>query len=196
MVDLDATLAIDLDIIQEALVVTCDRIHERYCVDPAVPVSFVRVCAHELWMALSYRGYRESIGIGSWEGLLAEFTDNARELRCSREWAPSYRRSAWQFALAAHGLDAPVLAQKLAEHLGAERRKCGGVWRDTAPGGIHGVGSRFLRLAERARPGLRLGPTFSQSAARGSSLPQSRFIRDSPCLRQFPGAVVAIAYRR
>ena len=125
LVDLDATLTADLDIVQDAFLAACGPIHERCGVDPAALIRSVRMCAHELWRASSHRRYCESIGVSSWEGLLAEFTGNTAELRRLRAWAPTYRRDAWWCALAQQGVDRQDVAEELAKRLRTERRKRG-----------------------------------------------------------------------
>ena len=62
-----------------------------------------------------------------------------------RAWAPTFRRNAWQRALASHGVDDPEFAQQLAERFREERRKRNVPFADAAE--VLPLLARRLRLA-------------------------------------------------
>jgi putative hydrolase of the HAD superfamily len=120
--DLDDTLVVDEAAVEAALLATCVELQDRYGLEPLALARTVRRCARELWRAAPTLAYCRAIGISSAEGLWARFTGDDPQLQTLHAWAPTYRRSAWANALAAHGIRDTRVAEQLAEAFPAERR--------------------------------------------------------------------------
>ncbi|HIJ65698.1 MAG TPA: HAD family hydrolase [Candidatus Hydrogenedentes bacterium] len=120
--DLDDTLVLDGEAATQAFLATCARAHERYGVDVVALHETVRRQARGFWHASRTAAYARALGMSSWEGLWARFLGDDPRLAALREWAPEYRRRAWNRALEEHGIRNPAFAEELAEIFGAERR--------------------------------------------------------------------------
>ncbi|MCY3748749.1 MAG: HAD family hydrolase [Chloroflexi bacterium] len=132
LLDLDDTLIPDESASEAAFRAACAPVADRYGLDPAAVAHSAGACARQLWRASDHIDYCQSIGISSWEGLWAEFTGDAPELRRLHAWAPAYRRQAWTRALAQHGIDDPDYAVVLADRFRRERRRRNAMFPDAA----------------------------------------------------------------
>ncbi len=112
--DLDETLAPDTEAARAAFQAVCEIARARCGVDVGALYASARASSRALWHASPWFAYCLRIGISSWEGLWAGFAGDAPELRGLREWAPEYRRRAWESALAEHGVVEGELAAELA----------------------------------------------------------------------------------
>ena len=120
--DLDETLMVEYASVDEAFMATCELAHIWYGVAPEALHRSVRREARALWYASPARAYCLSVGVSHWEGLYSDFPGERQALATLRAWAPTYRHEAWARALAAHGVEDPTLADRLAETFRAERR--------------------------------------------------------------------------
>ena len=128
--DLDDTLIPDESASEAAFLAACAPVAERYSLHPAAVAQSAGAGARELWRASEHAAYCQYIGISSWEGLWADFTGDAPELRRLYAWAPDYRREAWTRALARHGVDDPAFADHLANRFRRERRQRNAMFPD------------------------------------------------------------------
>ena len=131
--DLDETLVIEEAAVDAAFLATCQRVRERFEINPEALVQSVRLRARELWRASPTIDYCWTIGISSWEGLWARFLGEGADLRALREWAPTYRREAWSNALADHGVQDAALAEELAAAFPEEQRPRRTAFPDAEP---------------------------------------------------------------
>jgi putative hydrolase of the HAD superfamily len=127
--DLDDTLVLEEPAAVAAFAATARSVDgvdaDRLAVD-------VRAHARALWRAAPTHPYCHQIGISSSEGLWCRFEGEGAEVCALRDWSPSYRRAAWERALADQGVDDGVLAEELGERFGAERRARHHTFEDVA----------------------------------------------------------------
>ena len=80
--------------------------------------------AADRWNAYETAAYCARIGISKWEGLWGPFgPSDEPALAALHRLVPAYRVAAWGATLAACGVDAPGLAEELAERFLTERRR-------------------------------------------------------------------------
>ena len=120
--DLDDTLVVEEDSVEEAFSATSKHAHQRYGLDPEAFTQSIREYARKIWQASPTIPYCRTIGISSWEGLWARFLGDDPNMKILREWAPAYRRDAWSTALAAHGINDTRFGEELAVIFQTERR--------------------------------------------------------------------------
>ncbi len=120
--DLDDTLVVEEPAAAASFAETADVAAARHRVDAEMLASTARERARELWYATPVHPYCMRVGISSWEGLWCRFEGEQPDVRWLREWAPRYRREAWNLALADQGVHDPMLAEELGERYGTERR--------------------------------------------------------------------------
>lgn len=123
--DLDDTLSPDHAAVDAAFLAACKGVANL--VEPATLVGTVREKARELWISGPHYDYLFGLGTAPWEGLLGAFDSGHHELLKARAWAPGYRQSVWDSALAAHSVSDSRLAATLSEAFADER------WRICAP---------------------------------------------------------------
>ncbi|MHB1447503.1 MAG: HAD family hydrolase [Acidimicrobiales bacterium] len=78
--------------------------------------------ARRIWRAGPYHRLAVELGIASWEGLWASFEGCHPSLDGLAAWAPSYRRQAWEAAVAELGRPDPGLALAMAGAYEAAQR--------------------------------------------------------------------------
>lgn len=121
--DLDDTLVVEEEAMDEALVNTC-RMAESRCGAPAEALcAAVKEKAGELWRRLPAYGYCRGIGVSSREALWAYYGADPEPLAALQGLVAEYRLGAWSEALKALGVDDRALAGALAARLPAERRR-------------------------------------------------------------------------
>jgi putative hydrolase of the HAD superfamily len=128
--DLDDTLVADAAAIAGALRATVETCPGA---DPNALAASVRRRARELWRAHPLHPWARRIGIASNEALWGRFVGDGDEVRALREWAPEYRRTVWERALADHEVVDPGLAVSLAARFATERRARSETFPDSAP---------------------------------------------------------------
>ena len=120
--DLDDTLVVEEASAEAAFLATCERAREQYGVAPKALYQAVRHHARQLWRASPTITYCRTIGISSWEGLWARFSGDDPNLKVLHQWAPTYRREAWERALADQNVCDLSFAEQLAAVFPVERR--------------------------------------------------------------------------
>jgi putative hydrolase of the HAD superfamily len=143
--DLDDTLVVEEASAEAAFIEAGELARARYGLDPWELHTTVRKTCRDLWYAFPSHPYCKTVGISSWEGMWAEFTGAAPELKALRDWAPAYRTESWRAALISHGIDDPELAAALAESFPRLRRKKHILFPDT------------VRVLEQLSPKYSLG---------------------------------------
>lgn len=119
--DLDDTLVVDEAAVMDSLRAVCAGASRRIGVETERLHHAVLLHARHLWRSSPTFAYCHAMGIGSWEGLCASFVGEGAGLANLREWAPTFRRSAWQGALAEVGARDARCAEELAENFIHER---------------------------------------------------------------------------
>jgi len=118
--DLDDTLIPDSASALAAFRRTGEEAAQRFGVDAEKLGQAALVHAEELWRAAPTWDYCFRLGIAAWEGLTSDFpiaeSTSDSDRRYLHEWAPDYRREAWQLALEDFGIHDDAAAQELAEH--------------------------------------------------------------------------------
>ncbi len=122
LLDLDDTLVVEKDAVDEAFVATCRLASERHGADAEKLAGTVRDRAREIWRAAPTIGYSQAMGFSSWDGLWAKFEGDGSDLEQLRRWAPEYRVTAWRRGLAEHGIDDERLVGEMADRFMSERR--------------------------------------------------------------------------
>ncbi|MDJ0765667.1 MAG: HAD family hydrolase [Myxococcota bacterium] len=133
LIDLDDTLLVEVASATAAMKATARVAAEKYSVDTDQLVDAVFSEAKPLWYGAPARDYCVRIGVSSWEGLWARFEGDDPDLAALRNFAPTYRFSAWQAALCSCGIDDPDLAGALAETFPLERRKRHVIFENSEP---------------------------------------------------------------
>ena len=131
--DLDETLVVEEASAAAAFIETGELARARYGLDPDELHRTVRQTCRELWYAFSSHPYCKRVGISSWEGMWAEFSGSARDLKALHHWAPDYRYNSWRTALLRHGIDDPDLAAELADTFPRLRQTKNVVHQDAVP---------------------------------------------------------------
>lgn len=133
LLDLDDTLLVEYASADEAFHQACLLAAQRYAVDPDKLHATARRTARTIWHAAPARNYAVDIGISSWEALWARFEGNHHPaLDTLRQYAPEYRLSVWQTALAAHGIQDRDLAEAMGACFISVRRSLHLVYADVA----------------------------------------------------------------
>jgi putative hydrolase of the HAD superfamily len=131
--DLDETLVADEVSASTAFLKTCLFAQAHYGISmPGFQATIREVC-RDLWHHSPAREYCVRIGIGSWEGLWAEFSGVDENLRILREWAPIYRKLSWSTTLKRFGIDDETFAVEMAYKYILTRRELNIVYRDVLP---------------------------------------------------------------
>jgi putative hydrolase of the HAD superfamily len=141
--DLDDTL-----IVEEATARASLRSTARLVpgADPNHVEEVVLASARAGWRAGPHYGLAVELGFASWEGLWASFAGGHARLDGLAAWAPTYRRQAWQAAVAGLGLDDPELASVMATTY-VQAQRAGHPLVD-------GAAETVREAAARCRPGL------------------------------------------
>ena len=92
-------------------------------IDPAHGEQVVLACARQLWRTGPHHQVCLELGIASWEGLWATFEGCHARLEGLRNWAPGYRRAAWQAALAQLGIAGARMAEAVADAYVSRQRR-------------------------------------------------------------------------
>ncbi len=173
--DLDDTLVVDSAAADAAFLETAQLAADRYGIDVQALAKAVREQARPLWHASPAREYCVRVGPSSWEGLWAKFEADDPHVRILRDWAPTYRLSAWSAALAQFHIHDPQLALTLAEDFPVRRRRHHRLFpdaltvldalRDTFPLGLVTNGLSCLQREKLA--GVGIAPYFKAVAISG-----------------------------
>lgn len=120
--DLDDTLLWDHKSVKTAFEKTCDKVTERYDVDPVQLEEAVREEARELYAGYETYDFTKMIGINPFEGLWGVFDDEGESFQQMKEIVPTYRVAAWTGGLKRLGIEDEALGKELA-NLFIENRK-------------------------------------------------------------------------
>ena len=132
--DFDDTLAVERASAEEAMMITCNKVREKYDVEPQELYDNIWTNARELWHNNSpVRQYCVAVAISSWEGLWGHFEGEDENLKKLRSWVPTYRKQAWYNTLLESGIDDPDFAEYLSEEFPKQRRKIHNVFEDVEP---------------------------------------------------------------
>lgn len=121
--DLDDTLLWDSKSVSEALKATCNRVLEKYNIDPRQLEKEVRKSAERLYPTYETYDFVKDIGIGVFEAMWGEFLDEGENFAKLREIVPDYRKRAWFEGLQALDIEDEQLAEELAKIFPDERKK-------------------------------------------------------------------------
>lgn len=131
--DLDDTLVVEEPSAVAAFMEVCRQAEQRCGVEADRLCVAVRESARNLWRNSPARPYCIEIGIGSWEGLWAQFEGDDLNPRVLREWARSYRLDTWNNAPMKCGIVDSVLASQLADAFFQNRRQHHVLYDDVVP---------------------------------------------------------------
>ncbi|NLI68330.1 MAG: HAD family hydrolase [Bacilli bacterium] len=121
--DLDDTLLWDSKSVSEAFKATCNRVLEKYNIDPRQLEKEVRKSAERLYPTYETYDFVKDIGIGVFEAMWGEFLDEGENFAKLREIVPDYRKRAWFEGLQALDIEDEQLAEELAKIFPEERKK-------------------------------------------------------------------------
>lgn len=121
--DLDDTLLWDHKSVSEAFKATCNRVTEKYDIDPEQLEKNVRRHAEEIYPTLDSYPFTSNIGIGTFEGMWGAFEDEGDDFKLLRECVPGYRKQAWLRGLQDLDIEDETLAEELALAFPEERKK-------------------------------------------------------------------------
>jgi len=144
--DLDETLMVEYDSVDQAFRATCERAKVRCGLDAEKLYTSIRERAREIWYSSPLKGFCQTLGFSSAEGLWGSFNGPVDPLPRFYEWIPAYRRQAWTAALADLGIDDPQLVRFLIDTFPRERSRRHVVFPDSVP--------TLNRLAQRHRLAL------------------------------------------
>jgi len=132
--DFDDTLAVERASAEEAMMITCKKVRQKYDVEPQEIYDNIWDKARQLWHNSSpVRAYCVNVAISSWEGLWGRFYGEDENMKILRSWVPTYRKQAWHNTLLESGIDDPDFAQYLSEEFPKHRRKIHNVFGDAEP---------------------------------------------------------------
>lgn len=121
--DLDDTLLWDHKSVSEAFKSTCEKVVEKYNINPEQLEERVRKHAEELYPTFDTYDFVSNIGIGIFEGMWGEFQDEGEDFKKLRETVPEYRKQAWMNGLQDLDIEDEELAETLAKTFPEERKK-------------------------------------------------------------------------
>lgn len=122
--DLDETLIIDDEATYQALAQVGTYAHEQVGVDAELLARTAYTHARRLWVRGPVFQHSEMLGISASEGLWGRFEGGDARLQALHDWAPSYQREAWRYALEQQHINDEDLAEHLAELFRARRYAC------------------------------------------------------------------------
>ncbi|MBN2591102.1 MAG: HAD family hydrolase [Sedimentisphaerales bacterium] len=132
--DFDDTLAVERASAEEAMMITCKKVREKYDIEPQELYDNIWENARELWHNSSpVRSYCVAVAISSWEGLWGLFEGDDENLKILRSWTPTYRKQAWYSTLLESGIDDIEFAEYLSLEFPKHRRKIHNVFEDAEP---------------------------------------------------------------
>ena len=132
--DFDDTLAVERASAEEAMMITCKMVRQKYDIEPQKLYNNIWEKARQLWHNNSpVRAYCVNVAISSWEGLWGRFDGEDENLKILRLWTPVYRKQAWYNTLLESGIDDPDFAEYLSEEFPKHRRKIHNVFSDAEP---------------------------------------------------------------
>lgn len=132
--DFDDTLAIERASAEEAMMITCKKVRQKYDVEPQELYGNIWEKARQLWHNNSpVRKYCVDVAISSWEGLWGRFDGEDENLKILRSWTPTYRKQAWHNTLLESGVDDIEFAEYLSNEFQKQRRKIHNVFDDAEP---------------------------------------------------------------
>ena len=109
--DLDDTLIVEEGTAHASLRATARLLPGA---DPGRVEQVALAAARAAWRAGPYHPLALALGFASWEGLWATFEGGHASLAGLAAWVPTYRRQAWEAAVAELGRDDPGLAPAMA----------------------------------------------------------------------------------
>lgn len=121
--DLDDTLLWDAKSISEAFKATCERVVDKYNIDPEQLEIEVRKSATELYPTYETYDFVSDVGIGTFEGMWGEFLDEGENFAQLRKVVPEFRKRAWSQGLKALDIEDEGLAEELAVKFPEERKR-------------------------------------------------------------------------
>jgi len=121
--DLDDTLLWDAKSISEAFKATCERVVDKYNINPEQLEKEVRNSATRLYPTYETYDFVSDVGIGIFEGMWGDFLDEGEHFEKLREVVPKYRKQAWFEGLQALDIEDEALAEELAKVFPDERKK-------------------------------------------------------------------------
>jgi putative hydrolase of the HAD superfamily len=137
-------------------------------------------CARKHWHSSEYFETCRRLGIASWEGLWATFAGCHHSLDGLAEWAPEYRRRAWEDTLLTLGAD-PDLSREVSDrYIDAQRQghppipsalEAARIATGTMPVGVLTNGPPDIQWLKLRQIGLDLGDTVVISAEVGIGKP-------------------------
>ncbi len=132
--DFDDTLAVERASAEEAMMKTCQKVRQKYDIEPQELYGNIWEKARELWHNNSpVRKYCVDVAISSWEGLWGRFEGEDENLKILRSWVPTYRKLAWHNTLLESGVDDIDFAEYLSNEFPKQRRKIHNVFDDAEP---------------------------------------------------------------
>ncbi len=132
--DFDDTLAVERASAEQAMMITCEKVRQKYDIESRELYDNIWEKARQLWHNSSpVRQYCVDVAISSWEGLWGRFEGEDENLKILRSWTPVYRKQAWHNTLLESGIDDPDFAQYLSEEFPKQRRKIHKVFSDAEP---------------------------------------------------------------
>ena len=133
LLDLDDTLVIQREVLEEAFFATCAAAWAECDIEPEALTQSVKLHARRLWAECEFVRYFERIGLSASEGLWAGFEGAGDPMQRMRPWAHGYQREAWRRALADHGVKNEPLAKELAAMFQEECWASFALFHDTIP---------------------------------------------------------------
>lgn len=121
--DLDDTLLWDEKSISEAFKATCNKVVDKYNVNPKQLEEEVRAAATRLYPTFESWDFVSDVGIGTFEGMWGDFLDEGENFETLRNVVPKYRKQAWFEGLQALDIEDETLAEELAVIFPEERKK-------------------------------------------------------------------------
>jgi len=131
--DLDETLMVEYDSVDQAFRATCEQARTRCGLDAERLYDFILDRAREIWHTSPLKGYCQTMGFSSAEGLWGTFTGSVDPLPKFHEWIPTFKRQAWTTALADLGRNDPDFVQFLVEDFPHQRSLRHVVYPDSIP---------------------------------------------------------------
>lgn len=130
--DLDDTLLVDEPDVAAARLDVTRPIDEAHGLEVGALATAIRVEARRRWRSGPLFGLAEALGMSSWEGLAADFVGGHPIVEPFIEWAPSYRVSSWEDALAVCGVR-DVDPAAVADEYRTRRRASFRLFADSVP---------------------------------------------------------------
>ena len=153
--DLDDTLVVEEKSAHDSFLAVSSYVKNHYAyIDENDFIKTIRKTAKELWYSLPTIDYCKRIGISSWEGLWAEFTEMDQDQKKLKELKEYYQFNAWNNALKETGIINESLANEIAGLFKFERNRRHVLFPDTLPFLNRIKGNYRLALITNGSPDL------------------------------------------